>query len=238
MFLLPILVFAQKPLRGLIVSNNNSDLQGVTVTNEANSSVSVTNSKGNFTIEASIDDMILFSSVNFKDKKIKIKKSNFSDNLLVVQLEPLIEQLDEVFVSKSKIDAVSAGILQKPAKHYTPAERKLRAAGQLHWYSPLLIPVGGMSVDGLLNSISGRTKMLKKELIVERKEMALQSIDNMYQDNYFIKTLKIPVDYVKAFKYYIVDNVELRSVLKQKNKTKADFILSQLAPKYLEILKD
>jgi hypothetical protein len=42
-------------------------------------------------------------------------------------------------------------------KKYTPAERKLYTA------------TSGGGIDGLLNTISGRKAMLKKEIIVEKK---------------------------------------------------------------------
>ena len=115
-------------------------------------------------------------------------------------MEVLLRQLDEVKIDEYKnINAVSLRILSKPAKKYTPAERKLRTAGELHWYSPLLIPVGGMSIDGMINSISGRTAMLKKEVLVERKEFLLKKITDQFKVDYFTETIKIPTDYVKGF---------------------------------------
>ncbi|UPT71656.1 MAG: hypothetical protein M0D53_04730 [Flavobacterium sp. JAD_PAG50586_2] len=147
--------------------------------------------------------------------------------------------LDEVEVKKyPNINAVSLGILQKPAKVYTPAERKLRTAEELHWYSPLLIPLGGMSVDGMINSISGRTAMLKKELKVERKEYLLQKIEYMFKEEYFLENLKIPKDYLRGFWYYAIEDPKLVEALNSKNKIMSRFIFSDLAVKYLEILKN
>ena len=98
------------------------------------------------------------------------------------------------------------GIVPANQRTYTPAERKLAAAGDFKWYSPLLIPLGGMSVDGLINSISGRTSMLKKELVVERKEMLQTKTSDYFDRKYFVETLNIPDEYVDGFLFYIVEN--------------------------------
>ena len=128
-------------------------------------------------------------------------------------------------------------MVSKNQKQYTPAERRLRTAGEFHWYSPLLIPLGGMSVDGLLNAITGRTSQLKKELVVERKEFLLVKINNLFQENHFTEVLKIPVEYVKGFQFYIVEDEKFVAALNDKNKTMATFLMGELAVKYLEIIK-
>jgi hypothetical protein len=145
--------------------------------------------------------------------------------------------LDEVEIKEYKnINAVSLGILDKPAKKYTPAERKLRTAGEFHWYYPLLIPLGGMPTDGLINSISGRTAMLKKELEVEKKEMLLKKIEYQFDPEYFTINLKIPQEYVKGFWYYAIEEPRLVNEINSKNKSMAKFIFAELATKYLELL--
>ena len=125
--------------------------------------------------------------------------------------------------------------MQKPAKVYTPAERKLKVATDLDGK----IGFGGaMSLDPLLNAISGRTAMLKKELAVEKKEKLLQKIEYLFKEKFFLENLKIPKDYLRGFWYYAVEDPKLVSALNTKNKIMARFIFSDLATKYLEILKN
>ena len=95
-----------------------------------------------------------------------------------------------------------------------------------------------MPVDGLINAISGRTAMLKKELEVERKELTIKKIEDNFEEKYFIETLKIPSDYVKAFLYYISDNEELRTALAAKDKVQIDFVFAKLASEYNTLLKE
>ena len=227
-----------KLLKGKVVANSN-DLEGIYIVNIKSDLSTLTENGGYFSIPAKEGDTLMFSHVQFKGLKVVLKKTDFDAALFFVKMEILLRQLDEVKINEYKnINAVSLRIISPNTKHYTPAERKLIAAGEFHWYSPLLIPVGGMSVDGMINSISGRTAMLKKELLVERKEFLMKKIKDQFEDNYFTEKLKIPADYIEAFQYYIVEDKELAIAVNEKNKTKASFIMTRLALEYLTLLKE
>jgi hypothetical protein len=225
-------------LKGKIASQIK-ELNDVYVVNLRSESTTTTDSNGSYSMFVKVGDTLQFSGMQVITKKAVITENDILKQLYVISLEAKVNALDEVEIKQYKdINAVSLGILQKPAKAYTPAERKLRAAEEFHWYSPLLIPIGGMSVDGLINSISGRTAMLKKELAVEKKEKLLQKIEYLFKEEYFLKNLKIPKEYLRGFWYYAVEDPKLADALNTKNKIMARFIFSDLASKYLEILKN
>lgn len=233
----PIIVLSQKdlPISGKVVSES-SLLEGIHVINLSTRNGVVTDSRGYFQINAKVSDTLQFSAINLKAIRYIIKESDFSNDLLLIKMESLITELEEVDIIKYKnINAVALGIVPANQRTYTPAERKLAAAGDFKWYSPLLIPLGGMSVDGLINSISGRTSMLKKELVVERKEILQAKTSDYFDRKYFTETLNIPEDYVDGFLFYIVENEKYTRAMKDKNKTMATFILSELASEYLKL---
>ena len=238
-FYFPIFGFAQSTelvfLKGKLVCSIKN-LSDVNVTNLRSETTTVS-VNGEYSMFVKVGDTIQFSSIQIETKKDIIQESDLAKSLFVSSLNPKVIALDEVEIKEYKnINAVSLGILDKPAKKYTPAERKLRAAGELHWYSPLLIPLGGMSVDGLINAISGRTAMLKKELEVEKKEMLLKKIEYQFDPEYFTNNLKIPQEYVKGFWYYAIEEPRLVNEINSKNKSMAKFIFAELATKYLELL--
>jgi hypothetical protein len=222
-------------IKGKIVSTSSS-LEGIHILNLNKGIGIATDDRGYFSIQVTIGDTLQFSAIHLIGTKHIIKKDDFGGNLLFVEMKSKLNELEEVTIVQYKnINAVSLGIVPKNQKTYTPAERKLAAAEEFYWYSPLLIPLGGMSVDGLINSISGRTSMLKKELEVERKEFLLSKISDYYEREYFTKTLKIPEDYVDGFLFYIVENERFVRAMKDKNKTMVTFILSELAVEYLKV---
>lgn len=239
-FCFPIFGFAQSTelvfLKGKIVCSVKN-LTDVNVTNLRSETTTITNDKGDYSMFVKVGDTIQFSSIQIETKKVIIQESDLAKSLFVSSLNPKVIALDEVEIKEYKnINAVSLGILDKPAKKYTPAERKLRTAEELHWYSPLLIPLGGMSVDGLINAINGRKAMLKKELEVEKKEMLLKKIEYQFDPEYFTNNLKIPQEYVKGFWYYAIEEPRLVNEINSKNKSMAKFIFAELATKYLELL--
>lgn len=224
-------------LKGKIVSSIKG-LSDVNVFNLRSESSTTTDEIGDYSIFVKVGDTLKFTNLQMETKRIVINDTDLAKAILVTSLVPSVINLDEVEIKQYKnINAVSLGILQKPAKVYSPAERKLRTAEEFHWYSPLLIPIGGMSVDGLINSISGRTKMLQKELKVEKKEILLLKIENQFGYDYFIQKLKIPKENVRGFWYYAVDDGRLETALNAKNKTKASFIFAELAIQYLDLQK-
>lgn len=232
-------IVPQLKLNGKVTADYN-DLEGIYIINLNTEKATLTERGGYFFINANVGDTLMFSAVQFKAMKIAVSKEDIDKELFFVKMEPLIRVLDEVRIDEYKnINAVSLGIISPNTKHYTPAERKLRAAGEEpHWYSPLLIPLGGMSVDGLLNSISGRTAMLKKELVVEKKETLMEKISDYYDEKYFTETLKIPQDYVKGFLFYIVEDQKFVDAVNSKNKTMATFVMNELAVNYIALIQE
>ena len=222
-----------KVLKGKVIANS-ADLEGIYIINLKSNLATLTENGGYFSIPTREGDTLLFSSVQFKGLKLKISKSDLEMSLFFVKMETLMRELDEVKIDKN-INAVSLGLVSKNQKKYTPAERKLyTATGGGNQYGTST----KVSLDRILNAISGRTTMLKKEILVEKKEILLQKINDLYQETYFTETLKIPPDYVKAFHYYIVENKEFAKAIKDKNKTLATFIMNGLATEYLALLNE
>lgn len=237
LLLIPMLVLCQneKLIKGKIVSEV-ADLEGVHIINISNIAASVSDKKGYFNIKATINDTLVFSAIFLERKKHVVSSEDLSNKLILISINPNTEYLKEVTLTKyPNINAVSLGILKKPAKTYTPAERKLASAGVFKWYSPLLIPFGGMSIDGLINEISGKRKRLEKELVVEQKELLHQTTLSYFNKNYIIQTLLIPEEYVSGFLHFIDDNENFARAMKEKNKTQASFLLHGLAIDYLTL---
>ncbi|WP_045967497.1 hypothetical protein [Flavobacterium sp. 316] len=235
--LFPLFIWAQNDsiFKGKIVSESNF-LDEIHVINVSKNIGVVSERGGYFTIKAKVNDTLMFSAVHLKGYQRVVVQKDFDQDLVFVPMEALVNQLTEVTLIKYKnINAESLGIVPKGQKVYTPAERRLQSAEEFKWYSPLLIPLGGMSVDGLINAISGRTKILKKELKIEKKEMLQEETSDYYQKEYIINTLKIPEEYVDGFLFYVVEDERYVDAMKNENKTMATFILGQLASEYIEI---
>lgn len=224
-------------VNGKIVSNTN-DLEGVYVVNAQTEVMVTTAADGSFSIMAKPGDTLVFSSIQFKENRVLLTNENFTDLNFIVKLSLVMHQLQEVIVRRyDNINAVSLGIVPSNQKTYTESERKLRTATALDATASASGMAGGsISADPFLNFLSGRTKMLKKELIVEKKEFFMKLLENMFSLDHFVNRLKIPSEYVKGFEYYAVENDRFTVILNSKNKTSTEFLLAELAVKYKEIL--
>ena len=236
-FLFPILSWSQNDtlFKGKIVSESNY-LEDIHIINVSKKIGVLSGRGGYFKIFATENDTLMFSAVHLKGYQRVVTLQDFKKELVFIPMEIFENQLAGVTLTKYKnINAESLGIVPKGQRTYTPAERKLVTAGDFKWYSPLLIPVGGMSVDGLVNAISGRTAMLRKELVIEGKEMLQEKTTSIFTKEYMMNTLHIPEDYVEGFLFYVVEDARFTTEMKRDNKTMATFILSQLADEYLKL---
>ncbi len=206
---------------------------GVSIINLVNEKSATSNSYGEFFILANAEDLLVFTSTNLEYHRRIIEEDDLKSDILLIKMIPKATELKEVVVNKRpEINAVSLGISPKGIKHYTPAERKLKTAGDFKPIHLLGLLGGSLEIDPIINAISGRTTMLKKELEVEKKEILLKQLDDKYNEDYFVHHLEIPSEYINGFKYYIVENEKFITALKSKNKSMIKFLMGELAVNY------
>lgn len=227
---------SEKLIHGKIIVESGN-VEGVTIINLINEKSTASDFNGDFYILTKAEDLLVFSSLNLEYHRRIIEENDLKSEVLIIKMTSKVTELKEVIVNgHPEINAVSLGISPKGIKHYTPAERKLKTAGDFKPIQLLGILGGSLPIDPILNAISGRTSMLKKELEVEKKEHLLEKTDLLFENDYYIKTLKIPADYIKGFQYYCIENENFRAVLKSSNKTRTAFFMVALAIEYNEII--
>lgn len=224
-------LYSQNIINGYVESDLGFH-DGILVVNRTNKQNTVTANGGRFVIEANVNDVIVFSSPKIEPLEIRLNSNSFRQNPLKIKIKAKINELEEIKIVE--LSAKKLGIVDKDVKTYTPAERKLSEAGTFKWYSPLLIPFGGMSLSGMINQISGRTARLKKELKVERNEMNLVKLKTAFPEDFYTNTLSIPVDYIDGFLVYASENPKVAQSLKNKNKSVLRFVLIDLAFQFKE----
>lgn len=225
----------RQQLRGKITADTSQFKEVFVINHNTNEAVEV-QSRGYFSIMAAAGDTLLFSSTRFRARQLVVKTGDFDGDLLIVELQSMIT-LDEVVVERhDHINAVDLRILEREAKKYTPAERRLKTAGDLKPTDFLGILGGGMPADPIINAINGRTKQLKKEVAIEKKESFMKQVEDLFDETFFTENLKIPAIYVKGFLYFIVENDSFTRLLPERNKTTLSFLMTQLAEKYKQTI--
>ena len=214
-----------KEILGQIFEQSTS-VEGVNIINNTTQVATVSDANGMFSIVVKEADVLVFSSVNLEPLQRRISAEDLKAALVQIKMAAKEIELKEVVVNENaNINAENLGIISADQKKYTPAERKVYTATS----SP---------GDMLLNAISGRTAMLKKEVEVEKKEALFRKMEYLFEENYYTERLKIPTEDIKGFQLYCIDDAEFAVSLSSKNKTMSMFLITELARKYIKILEN
>lgn len=225
-------VSVEKWVKGHVHSNTMS-LEGINITNTSNKISVVSDQYGAFSIIANAGDILSFSAVNYEPLRKYINAKDFKLGIIIADLTPKSIELKEVIVNgNANITAENMGIIPRDQIKLTPAERRLQTAGDFKPTHLLGVLGGALAVDPILNAISGRTKMLKKAVSVEKKEFLIAKLEVLFEQKYYIETLKIPEEFIRGFQYYCVEDPDFSRSLNDKNKTMSMFLIVGLASNY------
>lgn len=176
-----------------------------------------TNESGEFRILAKVNDSLKISFVGYKTIVFSVKVPHFGIQKTVFELLKTTYELDEVDLnknhllgflssdsknikSKKKINAKTLKLPYAGSKTMTPAERKLHTA--TGGSTPFSIGLANaVSVDYILNSISGRIKKLRKLKVIESLEVKIEKIKNTYSIH-IIKEYQIKKIDIYKFIYF------------------------------------
>jgi len=222
---------SQEQLFRARISAADSSVDGINIVNLISKKYARTNSEGFFSIGAQAGDLLVITAVNLEVHRYLVDADDFSD-VVQISMIPKVTTLDEAVVNQyTHINAEALGIIPKGQRKYTPAERRLQTAGDFKPIHLLGILGGSLPVDPIINAITKRTAMLKKELAVETNERLLAQLDS-FGDQYFTERLSISSELVDGFKRYAVEDPALQTALMTRNKEMVEFRLSFLAANY------
>lgn len=225
---------SEKEIMGTITVPDASP-GGVRILNLVNQRETVSDAKGVFRILAKPDDVLLCSALHLDLMRHIVEESEYEKKALVIAMTAKTNQLEEVEIQNyANLNAVSLGILDRPAKTYTPAERRLRTAR--HVFVGTVKGGGiGFSFDPVINYLSGRTKRLKKELEVEKYPLALKRMQEWYDAEYYDTKFGISAGETPAFEYFCIEDNEFRNAVIAKKRPSADVRLVFLAAAFIQM---
>lgn len=226
---LPVASQDRQTILGRIVAGTNG-VPDVYVINKTAAVEVKTDNKGYFSIAAKAGDGLIFYNSKIIVREFTLNEDSFKTSPLVISVNYNAYELDEVVINKyGRINAESLGLVPKGQKRYTVAERRVHTASAM--------TIGTViSIDPLINAISGRTKMLKRAYETEKLEVAFENIRGVYNEDEIMEQYKIPEEYVKGFMYFLSENKEFTTAIKARNKTLSDFLMLGLSEEYLKTI--
>ncbi len=226
-------------LEGRVV-NKGVGVPDVHVMNTTKNKATISDNEGYFNISVSLNDTILFSAVQFKRKSLVISTNILQSLSIVVPLEEFVNELDEVILRPYDLSGelardmqsmgVGPGVTESTlglpnayAEPLTQAERHLYEATS---------GSGGIPLNPIINSITGRTKYLKKVLARENQYARTGRVRAFYADSLFVKELKIPKSKIDDFMYYCEVDFAFNAVVDTHDKLKIWEYLKQKSTSY------
>ncbi|PQJ21213.1 carboxypeptidase-like regulatory domain-containing protein [Tenacibaculum sp. SG-28] len=194
-----------------MISSEDIPLENVHIINQAKNKVTKSNTSGIFTIQATVGDTLLFSHVGMKNLSAIVTTSMIGEKNRISMEEKTISLEEVELYTGPKIDAVSLGLIPKNAKKLTVGERRLFTARD------------GF-LDPIINAISGRTKKLKKQLVLETKSRRFDHLKNNYSE-YLKETLNISEEIVSMYLSYLVDEEGIENVINTNDITEIHFFI-------------
>jgi len=213
LLIFPVFCFSQEIIKGKI-KIGAPEVSGILVVNLNNESEAKTDAFGRFSVRAEIGDLLIIDAAHIHKKRYIVQENDFKKEI-EIEVEALPVEIETIEITRSNITSESLGLVPKGQKRYTPAERRLKTATDME----LMVGFGfTFSFDPILNALSGRTKMLKKELEIERFNRNVTLTENYISDELLTSQFNIPTDYIKSFRMFLVDNQGFMEVMKTNNK--------------------
>ncbi|MCY2687469.1 hypothetical protein [Salinimicrobium sp. TH3] len=213
-------------LQGKIVAPEK-EISAINIINLTSEKGTTNNKRGEFELEVAVNDTILFSSVQYESREIVITSEVLKKAFLPVLLVEKIDELPEVTLSDINLSGNLAkdleniptltqadlGFPMSDRPRPTSIERKLKTASNVSTSSKYNPPGNlNVSLDGIINSINGKTAMLQKAAanedlsqIVDAGVAALPLA--------FFTDLDIPEDRIRDFVYFCAENRRFSTLL-------------------------
>jgi len=196
------------------VLNDTIDRSALNVVNLSMRKGTTTTDQGAFRLEVRLNDTINISAVQYEFRQFVVNQTIFNRKKISLYLIPKINELDEVEISNIDLsgDLTKDAALTKGAPELYPEDLGIpkntapkRTEEERRYYTAVTSG-GGIPLDGLINSITGRLKMLKKHIAVSRFEKRVQDSRYKFSDSIYMKELNIKEDLIEDFVYYVFED--------------------------------
>jgi hypothetical protein len=200
-----------------------SDIQGITIYNSSSSMGTVTNEKGEFTIEMGSKDLIEIRALKYQNLNVRVNKSILESKKISIFLIEEINELDEIVITNKqltgnlntdvkrvkmfepKLDVIYFGIKNKEASNFSDGNSSQVESIGKHLQTETL-------VDGLniVNIVDQLLIPLFRSEVADKKtvgipEVPAKFIKYYFGSNFLAENFNVPKHRVEEFIRYVED---------------------------------
>ena len=198
-------------LRGKLMYRN-SNVIAANVINNSNQNNTITDTNGEFEILARVGDEIIFSSVEFKIRTVRITKEIIKKNRLVVEVNEKLNFLDEVVISPENTEKF-LDLKEEEFKKVDYLDDKSTAVeNEIIRQNQLYRGINIVNIAKLLAKVISESKMEQEIKLTPSKALPL-----VFDNNFFINDLGLKDFEIITFLELMDNEQNIKSLLK-KNK--------------------
>lgn len=209
------------------VLNDSLPLGNVHIKNVTSGKFSVSNASGEFLLSLKAGDTLVLSHVAMNDLISFIISEDLLQPQVIFRMSENSSELREVVINKnSDINVVSLGIIPKKIEKLSENERRLRTAGDFKLIHLLGILGGSLEIDPILNAINGRTKRLKRNIGIEKKQKQIAHLEINYLE-YMKKDMALTKQEIGYLISEAIEDEELETVIATGNEAQMKIFLQE-----------
>ena len=244
-FVVPLLAFSQTKPRRLLAAQivaDSLDVSNVLVLNQNSKIHAISDYEGKFTIFATENDTLQFSSMAFNSRKIILSETDFESDRIKIKLRGAVNQLDEVVIYRVKL----SGELNADSKKIKVRDIFIPSSSELvspdYKRGEKLVNPSMLQVESQLTGLNfirigeqiagifGKSKSkAKAQPVYSTTEIFIDVVQQRFSYYFFTQTLKIKHDQIGLFLSFC-DTSEGKSLLDpEKEFELTDFLIKKSA---------
>ncbi|MCW8980637.1 hypothetical protein [Altibacter sp.] len=204
----------ERMLHGKIT--NETDVEGIHILNRSSRYNSVTDALGNFSITVREQDSLFISSVNFVPKTIIVTKELYEKGVLVVFLDPLVNELKEVVFGPNLSGNLQTDIknikTEKPLNFDDVGIPGFKGKGEekIVPIVPYLGLASAVDLEAMYKHISGYYRKLKLKRKWDRENVTVHNVIAFYTATFFEEAYNIPEGKLEDFLLFCIETSDLQ----------------------------
>lgn len=205
-------------------------ISGVHVQNLHTEQFTVTDDSGYFSIRVKIGNTLHLTHVGLETAYRTIVKEDFQFAGITIKMKEKINELEEVEVSRyTKITTKDIGIFEEIPEVKTYNEKAL--------VSTNLFSGGGFNIIGLIDRITGKRKILKKN-IANEQNLAIASYIREKMSPFLKKNLQLSAEEIEILVSYVMEEPKYHQAVRGNNLKEMELMLIESWNEYQQAIKE
>ena len=195
------------PIKGKLIYRNINVVAANVVNNTAQTNT-ITDANGEFDIDVYLNDEIIFSSVQYQIKAVKITEKILNSKRLVVSINEKITELEEVVITPDNQEKF-LDLKEEEFKGYDYVfDKSTKVVNNLTDDRQFTDGLNIVNIAKLISSIIGGKNQVEKE-----KLKASEVLPYVFADDFFINDLNLRQDQILGFLIYVDSKLPSQKLL-------------------------